>query len=305
MASKSGAVTGAIFVVSLTLLMFLFNGDLAGLSLFFSGLSQYQGYISQTLVYLAVLGFGAVAMKAEGLSWHAVGVSKRNLLLALPVLIVLVGGTIAIAIFTGDWTQTVGQWGSGPSPIALLGAIVFASFVEEYVFRGYVQNGTARRFGVTAGIVVSAAVFSLAHVPTDISGLGANSGLAYMIESLAFSASGRFFFGVLAFSTIYYLTGNFFITFFTHALYDISVVYLAPPDGSVIYRSLFIIVPYVAFFILLKTGSISSVAIRGGLPERPTHQPGRAVKQTCSLFHLGSSLDGTSPSIGRAQSAPS
>ncbi len=261
MAHRSSALTGAVFVVSLTLLMFLFNGDLTGLALLFSGLSQYQGYISQSLVYLAVLGFGAVAMRTEGFSWRTIGMSKGNLLLALPILLILVVGTMVIAVFSGDWGQAVAQLGSGPSPAVVLAALVFASFVEEYVFRGYVQNGTTRRFGVTAGIVVSAGVFSLAPLPTDFAGLNAGAGLTYIIEFLSFSAVGRFFFGVLAFSTVYYLTRNFFITFFTHALYDISVFYLAPPDGSIVYRSLFIVVPYVAYFFLLRRGGVPSTSL--------------------------------------------
>ena len=265
--AKSGAFTGAIFVISLTLLMFLFNGDLGGLALIFSGLSQYQGYISQVLVYLAVLGFGAVAMKTEALSWHAIGISKRTLAISLPVLAALLLGVVGIAFASGDWASAASQLGSGPSPVVPIGAVVFASFVEEYVFRGYVQNGTARKFGETAGIVVSAAVFSLAHVPTDFAGLDTSSGLSYVIGFLSFSAFGRFFFGVLAFSLVYYLTRNFFITFFTHALYDVSVVFLAPPGGSLVYRSLFIIVPYAIFLVLIRTG-IASPVVRGTRPSK-------------------------------------
>ena len=262
MASRSGAITGGIFVISLTLLLFLFNGDIATASTLFPALTPYQSYIEQSLVYLAILGFGATAMKSEGLTFASIGASKKDLVTALPILAALAAATFGVSVANGDLTSATGRLELGMSPLVLLGAICFGSFVEEYIFRGYVQNGTTRRFGVKAGIIVSAAVFALAHVPTDLSGLSFSSGVSYVVLFLVFAAVGRFFFGVIAFSTLYYLTGNFFLTFFIHAFYNISVFFLAPPDGSLVYRSILILVPYVAAFALagrygfppLKTG---------------------------------------------------
>ncbi len=265
MASRSGAVTGAIFVVSLTLLLFLFNGDLSALTVIYAGIAQYQGYISQSLAYVAILGFGIIAMKSEGISWKDIGTSRGDLMAALPVLAALGVATVAVAALNGDLAAALQQSGSGSYPAVFLGAICFASFVEEYVFRGYVQNGTAKRFGVTMGILVSAVVFSLAHVPTDLNGLDLSAGLLAVFQYLAYSAVGRFFFGVLAFSTLYYLTGNFFLSFFTHVFYDISVFFLAPPDGSFIYRSLYLVIPYVAAFTLFGRYGLPPLRGKGAL----------------------------------------
>ena len=248
MSSRSGAITGGIFVVSLTVLLFLFNGDLSELAQIYAGVSQYQGYVSQSLAYVAILGFGIVAMKSEGLSWKDIGTSRREFMAAAPVLVALAVVTVAVAALNGNLASALAE--SGPDPVALLAAICFASFVEEYVFRGYVQNGTTRRFGVTLGILVSAMVFSLIHVPTDLNGLDLGSGLPAAVQFVAYSAFGRFFFGVIAFSTLYYLTGNFYLSLFTHMFYDISVFFLAPPDGSFVYRSILIVIPYLAALTL-------------------------------------------------------
>jgi len=230
-------------------LLFLVNGDLSVVSLFLGELVQYQSYIAQSLVYVAILGFAGVAMKTEALSWKSIGISRGNLVKALPVLLTLFMGTVAVAVYSGDWNRTSALSGTASTSVLLLIFIGFGSFVEEYVFRGYVQNGTARAFGVTAGIVVSASVFSLSHIPTDVNGLDLNSGPANLIMLLSVSAIGRFFFGVLAFSTIYYLTGNFFITYFTHVFYDLSY-FLLPAGGSLAYRAVCVVVPYVTILAL-------------------------------------------------------
>ena len=248
MAPRPGVITGGIFVVCLTLLLFLFNGDLDALSLLSSGLTQYKSYVAQSLAYLVILGFGAIAMKSEGLTFASIGASKRNLAASFPILVALAAGTIGISLANGNISSALARLQSGQSPLVLLGSICFASFVEEYIFRGYVQNGTTKHFGVLAGILVSASVFSLAHVPTDLSGLSLASGVSGVLPFLTYSAVGRFFFGVVAFSTLYYLTGNFFLTLFTHAFYDISVFFLAPPDGSLEYRTIFIVIPYLLVF---------------------------------------------------------
>lgn len=184
-------------------------------------------------------------MKTEGMSLRSIGASRWNLTMALPVFATLAAGTAAVAAYSGEWSRAVTRFGSGASLLFLLTAVVFGSFVEEYIFRGYVQNGTTRRFGVTAGIVVSASVFALAHVPTDLGRMDLGSGFLSLVPFLTYSAIGRFFFGVMAFSTIYYMTGNFFISFFTHAFYHVSVFYLMPGANSFVYRSLYIVIPYV------------------------------------------------------------
>ena len=287
MGRPSGAITGGIFVVSLTLLLFLFNGDLSALSLLYSGVTQYQSYISQSTAYVVILGFGVIAMKSENLSWRDIGTSRQNFIAALPVLAALTAGTVVVAELNGNLTSALTQ--SGPDPIALLVAICFASFVEEYVFRGYVQNGTTRRFGVTMGVFVSALVFSLAHVPTDLSGLNLNAGLPATFQFVAYSAFGRFFFGVIAFSTLYYLTGNFFLSLFTHMFYDVSVFFLAPPDGALVYRSLFIVIPYLTALALYGRYGFPPLKVKS-VVRTSESQPSTAVPHMGRLRQTRSSI---------------
>ncbi len=238
-----------MFVTSLTILLFLFNGDLTVINMMVGWLSQYQGDIAQSLTYVAILGFGIVAAKSEGYSLRKIGISKRQFGESLPAFMALALGTAAVAIYSGDWTLLTEQLSVGTLAV-LIATVGFAAFVEEFIFRGYVQNGTTRRFGVAAGIAVSGLVFALAHIPVDLGSLDLGSGLLPVAASLAYSAFGRLFFGVVGFALVYYLTNNLFITFLTHSFYDFSVLYLAPPDGSIGYRLLFLGATYAAIIVM-------------------------------------------------------
>ncbi|MDG6907612.1 MAG: CPBP family intramembrane metalloprotease [Nitrososphaerota archaeon] len=252
--SSDTAVLGGVFVVCLFLLLFLLNGDGVVLSSLSADISQYVSTIEQILAYLVVAGFATIIMKSQGISWRAVGITKRNLYLAFPVLAALGVATTSVAWLGGDWPSMSLSTQLGvtlPLPVVIL--VVFTiAVVEEYIFRGYVQVGTARRFGVTAGMIVSAAVFALAHVPVDISGLGVTSSatLASALPSLSFLAIGRFSFGLLAFAGMYQLTGNIFITIITHSFYDFSVVYYPPAGGTITIVFVCLILPFIVVFLM-------------------------------------------------------
>lgn len=75
----------------------------------------------------------------------------------------------------------------GEGPFGLLGAIVVASviapFAEEIFFRGFMYAGLRDRWGLAAGVAVSALVFSLFHMSLStlipIAGMGAVFALLY------------------------------------------------------------------------------------------------------------------------------
>lgn len=247
--SKSNIIVGGLFVVSLLLLLFLLNGDNIVLSWISSTLGQYVTIVEQVLAYVAVGGFAVIAVRSEGIRRREIGITGKKFILSLPVLIALGITTIAIAWYGNKLPHLSVSTQSGLSlslPTVIFIVMVVSS-VEEYIFRGYVQIGTSKHFGILAGIVVSSAVFAIAHIPSDISTSNPNSiaDVFSLMPSLAFSAIGRFSFGLMAFAALYQVTGNLFIVVFTHAFYDFTVVYYTPVGGSLSIVLVCLVIPFV------------------------------------------------------------
>jgi len=241
-------VLGGLFVACLVLLLFLLNGNAVILSWIASVLGQYVTIVEQLLAYATVGGFAVIAMKSEGITRKDIGITMRSFILSLPVLAVLGVSTITIAWLGSRLPSLSMSTQSGltlPLPTVIFTVLAIAS-VEEFIFRGYVQVGTRKHFGLMAGIVVSAAVFALAHVPSDISTANPSSisDLNSYIPELAFSAIGRFAFGIMAFAAMYQVTGNIFIAVFVHAFYDFSVVYYTPVGGNLSILLVCLVLPY-------------------------------------------------------------
>lgn len=262
-------------MVCLIVLLFLLNGDAVVLSWLSSGITQYISTIEQILAYVVVAGFATIIMKSQGITWKEIGITRQKLFLSFPVLITLGVTTILVAWLGNNWPQMSESTQSGlVLPLSIVILIVFTvAVVEEYIFRGYIQIGTKKRFGVTAGLVVSAGVFAIAHIPVDIgaAGVSSTSALISLIPSLAFSAISRFAFGIVAFAAMYELTGNIFITIITHSFYDFSVVYYPPVGGSVTLVLICLVLPFVVVFL---TNTCSS----RGIPtsQSPSQKPGSA-----------------------------
>jgi membrane protease YdiL (CAAX protease family) len=241
---KPSATVGALFVAALSLLLLLLNRDAYVLAWVWTSLGPYVTFIQQMMGYVVIIALGAFAMRSEGIGWKDLGLTSNNLILALPVFVAFVAGNSLFVWLGGGWSQAFKDIYPGIPLAAVAGSIALVAFSEEYVFRGFVQIGTTRRFGVTAGILVSAAVFALVHIPTDLPGVSPSGGPATAIFVLAFAAVGRFAFGSLAFSYMYQFTGNLYITMFTHAFYDFSLTYLVVAGGIVSLVLLYLVVPF-------------------------------------------------------------
>jgi membrane protease YdiL (CAAX protease family) len=265
---KPSATVGALFVVCLTLLLLLLNGDAAALTWAWSSLGPYVSFIQQMMGYVVIACLGAFAMRSEGIAWRDLGLTRNNLILALPLFLAFIAGNTLLVWLGGGWSQTFHDQYPGLPLAAIAFSIALIAFSEEYVFRGFVQIGTRRRFGITSGILVSAAVFALVHVPTDLVGINPSSGLASALLVLAFAAIGRFVFGALAFSYMYQFTGNLFITMFTHAFYDFSLTYLVVTGGAFSIVLLYLVVPFVIVLAVYYAAPFQ------GLLQRPSRPAG-------------------------------
>lgn len=265
---KPSATVGALFVVSLTLLLLLLNRDAVVLTWVWSSLGPYVSFIQEMMGYVIIVCFGAFAMRSEGINWGDLGLGRNNFILALPLLLAFVTGNAVLIWLGGGWSQTFKSLLPELPLAAVAGSIALIAFSEEFVFRGFVQIGTTRRFGVTAGILVSAAVFALVHIPTDLPGIDPSAGASSAVFVLGAAAVGRFAFGALAFSYMYQFTRNLFIIMFTHAFYDFSLTYLVVAGGSLSLVLLYLVVP---FAIVL---AVYYAAPFQGLLKPPSHPPG-------------------------------
>lgn len=263
--SHHSAILGGVFVICLVILLFLLNGGVVALSWISSSISTYAPIIEQLLAYVAVAGFTTFAIKYEGITWKTIGITRTKLIDAMPVLVSLGIATTMVAWIGNQWPQMSESTSSGivlPLPIVIV-IVALAAIVEEYIFRGYIQVGTRKHYGVMAGIVVSAVVFALAHLPTDMNLAGINSSSSFFaaFPSLGFSAVSRFAFGVVAFAGMYELTGNIFITIITHSFYDFSVVYYPPVGGSFTVVAVCLILPFVIVFLTHDFQTISKKSL--------------------------------------------
>ncbi|HVP23260.1 MAG TPA: CPBP family intramembrane glutamic endopeptidase [Conexivisphaerales archaeon] len=271
MSSRPSAAVGGLFVFALTVLLILLNRDAQVLTLFWKSFGPYVDFVQQMMGYIVIACLGAFAMRAEGIKWGDLGLSRNNLLLSLPLLAVFFAGNVALVYAAGGWSQAFRPVVAGLPLWAVAASIIIVAFTEEFVFRGFVQIGTARRFGITQGILVSAMVFSLVHVPTDLAGVAPGSDATGVIMTLAMAAVGRFLFSALAFSYMYQFTGNLYITIMTHAFYDFSLTYLVVTGGTLTIVLLYLVVPYIVVLTVYYSAPFR------GLLRRPAAEPGRGA----------------------------
>ena len=90
---------------------------------------------------------------------------------------------VAVLMFNAAYVAVVNQLGIdalqpqdlpfdefGPLALAVSGFLVVLAgpFAEEVFFRGFIQSGLVRRWGLVTGLIVSAAIFSIAHASVAI-----------------------------------------------------------------------------------------------------------------------------------------
>jgi membrane protease YdiL (CAAX protease family) len=124
------------------------------------------------LLWFVILSVGLVGggvVRLPQTSWQALGWRRQGLLkaigLGLAGFVLLYVNVIAWAMLAGDTAQPAM---SAPSPLSLMLAAFFAfglpAWVEENLFRGYLQPLLAARVSLGLAIIMQAALFSAAHI---------------------------------------------------------------------------------------------------------------------------------------------
>lgn len=128
--------------------------------------------IGQAIVWGIVLLPMFIGMKVDGLEWHDLQYSRRNLLPSF-VLGTLVGVVFLIGAGKVERLSIV----CTASGIYAILQYLVVGFAEETLFRGYVQVRWGATLGWWSGFLLTSVVMSLYHVP-----------LLFMGESLPFSS---------------------------------------------------------------------------------------------------------------------
>lgn len=168
------------------------------------------------LIGLLLMGGSGELLSRFSLSWGATG---NALLLCIPMFAVLYlamrSGWALLSRLRNDIDEKIAPIFADCRLFDLAVIAVLAGIGEELFFRGWLQSILIHRFEVWLGILITSAVFGLAH---------------YLSTTYAIYAGlTGIYLGV-----IYQVSGNLFIVMAVHALYDfIALVYLVRKGKSV------------------------------------------------------------------------
>src|SRR5690348_4222549 len=169
-------VTGGIIFFIVGTGAFIFFGVSSSELKDSTGASAAVIIITQALLSGAMLVFLYVLVRGRSAApfWQTLGWRGfRNMASRASVVLRYVFGGFALAVAAGWLGSFVGResgipmeklFGSTRSVLMLMALGIFvAPLVEETIFRGCVFPVIARKFGVTAGIIATGALFGLAH----------------------------------------------------------------------------------------------------------------------------------------------
>ncbi|TDL47699.1 CPBP family intramembrane metalloprotease [Paenibacillus dendritiformis] len=137
-------------------------------------LPAYARYTAAFLIHIIQLAvIGLVIIRKYQLTWTSFGFhrpTRKDWLQLLPwaLLANLISLLVLWVTFTFLWSEGSSKAESAESVgfiLTLLMGAVVAPFVEEVVNRGVIYGYLRSRFGVLAGVIVSALIFGVGHAP--------------------------------------------------------------------------------------------------------------------------------------------
>jgi hypothetical protein len=126
-------------------------------------------FLLGSFAVLSVCFIGACVIRATGTPWRELGWRRDGLAKAVGWGVL---GFVAVSANVLAWSLAGGATPQpgyvSPSVVRLLLVVFFAfgvaAWVEENLFRGYLQPLLAKRMPIVAAVVVQAALFSAAHL---------------------------------------------------------------------------------------------------------------------------------------------
>ncbi|KGR86979.1 CPBP family intramembrane glutamic endopeptidase [Lysinibacillus odysseyi] len=131
-----------------------------------------------TIAITLLLGIYFIALRPKRLSWCEVGI-KRFLMKDWKIIVlysaVLLIGSVIIVVLTSfignSWenskTESLQQNVTFLTvSIAFVSAAVISPIYEEIFYRGFLYRWLRTRMGLIGGVLISAAIFTIVHIPT-------------------------------------------------------------------------------------------------------------------------------------------
>jgi len=139
-------------------------------------------YLLPLIIVFAYRGINPKALGFGGFKWGTLGIGCGLLIVSYSIILVHNGVLTLLGVDTqGD--QILELFSALDSPVwFMLVGVIFAPFVEELFFRGFLFQGFRQKYGWVNGAFLSSIIFGLAHldlvalIPTSILGFL----LAYM-----------------------------------------------------------------------------------------------------------------------------
>ena len=167
MVLKNKSNTVVLFLLVVALFLLLLNINIRTLSWLPDVIRRYYGYIERGLTYFVLLCMATIAMGADEIPVRSLGISRKNLLDSIPILLTLIIGHLLLANINGGWGEVIERADFSMLISTVIMNLIIVAFSEEYIYRGYVQNDFTKHNGLIKGLVFSSLGFSLAHLPAD------------------------------------------------------------------------------------------------------------------------------------------
>ncbi|UNL83160.1 CPBP family intramembrane glutamic endopeptidase [Priestia koreensis] len=133
--------------------------------------------IGLTIAVVLTLGVYFIALRPKSLSWREVGVTsfakKDWKMIALFSIMVMISAVILVSVMSyigGTWENSkteslkrdVTFW---TVFLGFVSAAIISPIYEELFYRGFLYRWIRTRMGVTVGLLISALIFTMAHIP--------------------------------------------------------------------------------------------------------------------------------------------
>lgn len=204
--SKQSAILSLIII---TIILISLPIYLLFVKKYFMNVSAEEKFFIQSLAYVLQLSIVLVIVIITKEGIYSIGITKNNIFKSA-ITGILLGVIFFILVTNTFMTKKIMNIISIESLNTFI-TFSIVGFVEEVVFRGYLQNRLISWLGTTKGYLITAVIFGLSHLPNRLilGGMNLNSALLNCVPLMVTSL----LFGYIMVKTKNVVTGSLFHAF--------------------------------------------------------------------------------------------
>lgn len=204
--SKQSAILSLIII---TIILISLPIYLLFVKKYFMNVSAEEKFFIQSLAYVLQLSIVLVIVIITKEGIYSIGITKNNIFKSA-ITGILLGVIFFILVTNTFMTKKIMNIISIESLNTFI-TFSIVGFVEEIVFRGYLQNRLISWLGTTKGYLITAVIFGLSHLPNRLilGGMNLNSALLNCVPLMVTSL----LFGYIMIKTKNVVTGSLFHAF--------------------------------------------------------------------------------------------